>query len=70
MKDYGLLLEALMRARRTVICVTYPGSAFHPMFKSAHVHYESKRCSTHESTSACQFASLEKIVMKEAVSFL
>ncbi len=68
MKDYGLLLEALTRARKTVICVTYPGSNFHPMFESANIHYESKHCATHESNTDCHFVSSDKIVIKKAVS--
>ncbi len=69
MKDYGLLLEAITGARKTVICVTYPGNNFQPLFESANNHHELQSCDTRESTSTCRFVSLDKIVEKEQVNF-
>ncbi len=69
MKDYGLLLEAITRARKTVICVTYPGNNFQRLFESANIHNELQSCTAQESTSTCHFVSLDKIVIKEQVIF-
>ncbi len=68
MKDDGLLLEALTRARKTVICVTNPGSRFRDIFNSAVEHHTKDSCDLDNDDGQCPFIAMPEIVKKDKVS--
>ncbi len=77
LKDLGLLIEAMTRARKTIICVTNPGSNFHELLKSAVNHNDARNCvfyrEHHEHHGAygtsCPFNGPTKILQKDEVRF-
>ncbi len=65
LKDHGLLIEAMTRARKTVICVTSPGSSFRELFQSAINHEDAQTCSNTEIEGRCPFLSSSNIVLSK-----
>ncbi len=61
-KDHGLLLEAISRARNTVICVTFPGSSFHDLFDQAAQHKDAQSCDF-----GGRFISSPRVLVKDQV---
>ncbi len=66
LKDHGLLLEAVTRARKTVILVASDESAFSPTFSSAEQHYELKKCSL-DMANACDFLGAPQLIKRDKV---
>ncbi len=69
LKDHGLLLEALTRARKTVILVTFAKSEFNPLFESASNHDKKPSCKADAGldTKDCQFLESEVLLEKNKV---
>ncbi len=67
LKDNGLLIEAVTRARKTVICVTNPGSEFHDIFESAVNHHGTQSCDYGGSEHGCPFIGSTTILQIDQV---
>ncbi len=65
LKDHGLLIEAVTRARKTVICVTRPGSSFCELFQNAINHKDTQTCSNYEGEESCPFISTQMITLQK-----
>ncbi len=68
LKDHGLLIEAMTRARKTLICVTNPGSSFHGLLESAVNHKDATICQFIQDEVSCPFIGVTKILEKDKVS--
>ncbi len=69
LKDHGLLIEALTRARKTVVCVTHPDSCFNELFQSAVNHNDAQNCDLTGSDSCCPYICQTRLLAKDKVSF-
>ncbi len=67
LKDHGLLIEALTRARKTVVCVTNPGSCFHELFQNAVNHKDAQNCDFAGDEWNCPFLCPTRILEKDKV---
>ncbi len=69
LKDYGLLLESLSRARERVILVTGASSRFRPLLECANMHAGASSCDfDSDSIFGCQFiGSTTPILAKDKV---
>ncbi len=70
LKDHGLLIEALTRARKTVVCVTHPGCCFNELFQSAVNHNNAQNCDLTGGDGSCPYLSQIRLLEKDRVSFL
>ncbi len=66
--DHGLLIEALTRARKTVVCVTHPGSCFNALFQSAVNHKDAQTCDLTGGDGSCPYLSQIRLLEKDRVS--
>ncbi len=69
LKDHGLLIEALTRARKTVVCVTHPGSCFNELFESAVNHKDAQTCDWTGGKSSCSYICPTRVLEKDKVRF-
>ncbi len=60
-----MLLEAMTRARKTVICVTRPGSCYHGVFEQAVHHSHVEKCNI-VGNKDCPFVGA-RILLEEKV---
>ncbi len=67
LKDHGLLIEAMTRARNTIICVTNPNSKFNELFQCAVNHNAVKDCDFTRSEGKCTFIGPTKLLEKDEV---
>ncbi len=67
LKDHGLLIEAMTRARKTVVCVTNPGSSFNELFENAVSPNDATRCDHVGNESRCPFLGPTMILKMDKV---
>ncbi len=69
LKDHGLLIEALTRARKTVVCVTHAGSYFNELFQSAVNHNEAQNCDLTGGDGYYPYICQTRLLEKDQVKF-
>ncbi len=67
LKDHGLLIEAMTRARKTIICITNPSSSFHELFKNAVKHNDAIDCDYNGIENRCPFIGRTEILSRAKV---
>ncbi len=68
LKDHGLFLEALTRARKTFICVTTVKSSFVPLLKSSVEHCNLQHCTKDDEQDSCAFTGSSCLLTKDKVT--